>query len=55
MVPKPYRYGNTKFLIQIGDGNAAIQSGGELPVVRGGGSIMTHGAGSVTTQSIALK
>jgi hypothetical protein len=29
--------------------------GGELPVVRGGGSVVTRTAGSVTTQSIAFK
>ncbi len=29
--------------------------GGGLPIVGGGGSVMTHTAGSVTTQSIALK
>jgi hypothetical protein len=28
---------------------------GGLPVVGGGGSVMTHTAGSVTTQSIAFK
>ncbi len=28
--------------------------GGGLPVVGGGGSVMTHTAGSVTTQSIHL-
>ncbi len=42
----------------MGEGNAAIQGGGpggELPVVGGGGSVMTHTAGSVTTQSIAFK
>ncbi len=40
----------------MGQGNAAIQSGGGgLPVVGGGGSVVTHTAGSVTTQSIAFK
>jgi hypothetical protein len=39
----------------MGEGNAAIQSGGGLPVVGGGGSVMTHPAGSVTTQRIAFK
>ena len=29
--------------------------GGGLPLVGGGGSVVTHTAGSVTTQSIALK
>jgi hypothetical protein len=29
--------------------------GGGLPIAGGGGSVMTHTAGSVTTQSIALK
>ncbi len=38
----------------MGEGYAAIQRGGGLPVVGGGGSLMTHSAGSVT-QSIALK
>ncbi len=37
----------------MGEGSAAIHRGGGLPVV--GGSLMTHSAGSVTTQSIALK
>ena len=31
------------------------REGGGLPVVRGGGSLMTHSAGSVTTQRKALK
>jgi hypothetical protein len=39
----------------MGEGYAAIQRGGVLPVVGGGGSLKTHSAGSVTTQSIALK
>jgi hypothetical protein len=39
----------------MGDGYAAIQRGGGLPVVGGGNSQMTHSAGSITTQSIALK
>ncbi len=39
----------------MGDGYAAIQRGGGLPVVGGGGSLMTHSAGSVTTQCIAVK
>jgi hypothetical protein len=39
----------------MGEGNAAIQSGGGLPVVGGGGSVVTHTAGSVTTQSITFK
>ncbi len=29
--------------------------GGGLPIMGGGGSVMTHTAGSVTTRSIALK
>jgi hypothetical protein len=38
------------------EGYAAIQRGGGLPVVGGGGSLMTHSAGSVTTtQNIAFK
>ncbi len=39
----------------MGEGNAAIQRGGGLPVVEGGGGVMTHTAGSVSTQSIAFK
>jgi hypothetical protein len=39
----------------MGEGYAAIHRGGGLPVVGGGGSLMTHSAGSVTIQSIALK
>jgi hypothetical protein len=39
----------------MGEGNAAIQSGGGRPVEGGGGSLMTHGAGSFTTQSVAFK
>ena len=39
----------------MGEVYAPIQRGGGLPVVGGGGSLMTHSAGSVTTQSIALK
>ena len=31
------------------------REGGGLPAVGGGGSLMTHSAGSVTTQSIELK
>ncbi len=31
------------------------REGGGLPVVGGGGSLMTHSAGSVTTQRKALK
>ncbi len=39
----------------MGKGNVAIQSGGGLPVVRGGVSGISNTAGSVTTQSIASK
>ncbi len=39
----------------MGEGYAAIEMGGGLPVVGGGGCLMTHSAGSVTTQSIAFK
>jgi hypothetical protein len=39
----------------MGEGNAAIQRGGGLPVVGGGGRLMTHSAGSVTAQSMAFK
>jgi hypothetical protein len=38
----------------MGEGNAA-KIGGGLPEVGGGGSVMTHTAGSVTTQSVAFK
>ncbi len=46
---------HTKVLFQMGEGYAAIHRGGGLPVVGDGGSQMTHSAGSVTTQRIALK
>ncbi len=36
----------------MGEGYAAIQREGGLPVVGGGGSLMTLSTGSVTTQSI---
>jgi hypothetical protein len=39
----------------MGEGYAAIHRGGGLSVVGDGGSLLTHSAGSVTTQSIALK
>jgi hypothetical protein len=39
----------------MGEGYAAIHRGGGLPLVGGGGSLMTHSDGSVTTQIIALK
>ncbi len=40
----------------MGEGNAAIQSGGRAAcIVGGGGSVMIHTAGSVTTQSISFK
>jgi hypothetical protein len=39
----------------MGEGYAAIHRGGGLPIVGGGGSLMTHSAGSVTTQSTDLK
>ncbi len=42
----------------MGEGYAAMQScreGEGLPVVRGGGSLMTHSAGSVTTQKKSFK
>jgi hypothetical protein len=38
----------------MGEGYAAIQTGGGLPVVRGGGRWMTDNSGSVPTQSIAF-
>jgi hypothetical protein len=39
----------------MSEGYAAIQSGGGLPIVGDGGSLMTHSADSVTTVSIAFK
>jgi hypothetical protein len=36
-------------------GYAAIQRGGGAACCGNGGSLMTHGDGSVTTQSIAFK
>jgi hypothetical protein len=39
----------------MGEGNAAYKVGGGLPLVGGGGSVMTYTAGSGTTQSIAFK
>ncbi len=39
----------------MGEGNAAIQSGGGLPEVGDWGSVITPTAGFVTTQSIAFK
>jgi hypothetical protein len=39
----------------MGEGYAAIQSGGGLPVVGGGSSLMTQSARSVSTQRKAFK
>jgi hypothetical protein len=40
----------------MGEDYAAIQKGGGLPVyMEGGGSLMTHSADSVNTQSTAFK
>ncbi len=39
----------------MGEGYAAIQKGWGLPVVGGGGSLMTHSADSVTIQRKAFK
>ena len=39
----------------MGEGYAAIQRGGRAACSGGGGSLMTHSAGSVTTQRTALK
>ncbi len=39
----------------MGEGYASIQKGGGLHVVGVGGSLITHSAGSVATQSIAFK
>jgi hypothetical protein len=39
----------------MGEGYAAIQSVGRAACSWGGDSVMTHTAGFVTTQSIALK
>ncbi len=53
--PEGIRVNHTRVLLQMGEGIAAIQSGGRLFVMGGGGSVMTHTAGSVTTQSIAFE
>ncbi len=64
-VPQPFRfpfdflhrYGNLtilKFSFKLVKVMLSYKGGG-LPVVGGGGGLMTHGAGSVTTQSLALK
>jgi hypothetical protein len=39
----------------MGEGYAAIQRGAGLPVVGGGGSLMTYSAGFVTIQRKAFK
>ncbi len=39
----------------MGEGYAAIQRGGGLPVEGGGGSLMTHSAGWATTQRKTFK
>ncbi len=39
----------------MGEGNAAIRSGGRAACSGVGGSVVTHTAGSDTTQSIAFK
>ncbi len=39
----------------MGEGNDAIQRGGGLPVMGGGGSLMTHSAGYVPIQRKAFK
>ncbi len=39
----------------MGEGYAAIQRGGWVACSGGGGSLMTHRADSVTTESIAIK
>jgi hypothetical protein len=36
------------------DGSSTIQRGGGLPVVGWWGSLMTHSAGSVTNESMAI-
>jgi hypothetical protein len=67
MVPQPYRffpliflhrYGNLtllKFSFKWVKVMLPYTEEGGLPVVGGGGRLMPHSAGSVTTQSIALK
>ena len=66
MVPQPYRfslafshrYGNLTILefsskwVKV---MLPYREGGGMPVVGGGDSLMTHSAGSVTTQRKALK
>ncbi len=39
----------------MGEGYAAIQKGGVLIGMGGGGSLMTHSSGSVVTQRISFK
>jgi hypothetical protein len=46
---------HTRVLFQMREGYAALQRGGGFPIVGGGGGLMTHSAGSVTIQRIALK
>ncbi len=67
MVPQPYRF--SPCFLKYRYGNLAIlefyfkwvkvmlpyREGVGLPVVGGGGSLMTHSAGSVTTQRKAFK
>ncbi len=67
MVPQPYRFSPCFFLHRYG--NLTIlefsskwvkvmlpyREGGGLPVVGGGGSLMTHSAGSVDTQRKVFK
>ncbi len=65
-VPQPYsfslcfltqvwKFNHTRVLFQIGEGSAAIQRGRGLPDVGDGGSLITHSAGSVSTQDIVFK
>jgi hypothetical protein len=65
MVPQPYiplafshRYGNLTILEFSSKWVKVMlphREGGGLPVVGGGGSLMIHSAGSVTTQKKAFK
>jgi hypothetical protein len=53
--PEAIRVNHTRVLFQMGEGYAAIQRGGRAACSGGGGSLMTHSAGSLTTQRKEFK